>query len=145
MLALHSPVFQAMFTSKMKEASASTIEITDFPEAVVREFVRFLYEARCTKSILDEHADQLLIMADKLADSHGARALRAKCLSFLRVHADRMVESGAFTDLSAELVKDVFKKFAGRMKRKAPALNCAGLPCSSSDSDEGVAISAKTD
>jgi hypothetical protein len=159
MLALHSPVFRAMFTSKMKVASASTIEISDFPEAVVREFVRFLYEACCTKSILDQHADQLLIMANKyqvpalmdvcerylsrdlnvrnacqlllLADSHGARALRAKCLSFLRVHADTMVESGAFTDLRAELVKDVFKEFAVGMKRKAP------------NSDEGVAISAR--
>jgi hypothetical protein len=152
LLALHSPVFRAMFTSKMKEASANTIEISDFPEAVVREFVRFLYEACCTKSILDQHADQLLIMANKyqvpalmdvcerylprnlhvrnacqlllLADSHGARVLRAKCLSFLRVHADTMVESGAFTDLSAELVKDVFKEFAVGMKRKAPAVNC---------------------
>jgi hypothetical protein len=56
-----------------------------------------------------------------------------------------MVKSGAFSDLSAELVKDVFKEFAVGMKRKAPALNCAGLPCSSSDSDEGVAISAKSD
>jgi hypothetical protein len=49
----------------VKEACASTIEISDSPEVLVHEFVRFLCEACSTKSILDEHAYQLLIMADK--------------------------------------------------------------------------------
>jgi hypothetical protein len=58
-------VLRAMFTSNVKEACASTIEISDSPEVLVHEFVRFLCEACSTKSILDEHAYQLLIMADK--------------------------------------------------------------------------------
>jgi hypothetical protein len=37
------PVFRAMFKVRMKETSAYTIEIADFPYPVVRAFVSFLY------------------------------------------------------------------------------------------------------
>jgi hypothetical protein len=58
-LAVHSPVFRAMFKNRMHEASSNSVTINDFSAPVVRAFVSFLYEDRCSRSILREHALQL--------------------------------------------------------------------------------------
>jgi hypothetical protein len=141
-LSLHSPVFRAMFKTGMREATSTTILISDFSEPVVREFVQFLYADRSAKSALQVHGMQLLAMADKyqvsslsavcvsylsshlteanvfhaltLADSCGATVLKAKALSYIRDHLQAVSTSGNFTDLSAELVKDVLKALAQR-------------------------------
>jgi speckle-type POZ protein len=78
-LALRSPVFRAMFKTGMKETSAYTIAITDFPDPVVRAFGSFLYEDRCSRSVLQEHAAELSAIADK----YQVPALTAVCERFL--------------------------------------------------------------
>jgi speckle-type POZ protein len=136
-LALRSPVFRAMFKAGMKETSAGTIEIIDFPAPVVRAFVSFLYEDRCAKSVLEEHAVQLLAIADKyqvpalttvcerfltralcagnvvellvLAENCSMAELRAEALAYLRSNSAAVLEKGNFQDLSASAVKDVVK------------------------------------
>jgi hypothetical protein len=47
-----------------------------------------------------------------MADSCGATVLKAKALSFIRDHLQAVSTSGNFTDLSAELMKDVLKALA---------------------------------
>jgi hypothetical protein len=135
-LAVQSPVFRAMFKAPMLEAATNEVEITDFQEPVVREFVRFLYEDRCATSVLQDHAVQLLAMADKyevtalaslcedylaetvsvgnalerlhVAEEYGREALKANTLSFLRTHADSMRKDGRFQEVSASTLRDIF-------------------------------------
>jgi hypothetical protein len=49
MLAVHSPVFRVMFKNGMQEASSNSVTINDFSAPVVRAFVNFLYEDRCSR------------------------------------------------------------------------------------------------
>jgi hypothetical protein len=137
-LCFHSPVFKTMFKTGMKEASTNKITITDYPEPVVREFVRFLYADRTSRSMLHEYGIQLLEMADKyqvtsllavcehylcghvdadnvlglltLADRCSALILKSTALAFIRSNLSAVNASGKTTDLSAELVKDLLKE-----------------------------------
>jgi hypothetical protein len=54
-----------MFDNHMKESSSNEVEITDFPEAVVRSMLRCLYDPSCIDAELATGADQLLAIADK--------------------------------------------------------------------------------
>jgi hypothetical protein len=141
-LALHSPVFRAMFKTGMKEAATNTIEIMDFTEPVVHAFVTFLYEERCAKSVLYEHALQLWRMADKyqvpaltavcehylisvldstnvielvvLAEEHSMADLRAKALAFVRNNITTVLERASFTDLPASVAKDMLREVTAK-------------------------------
>jgi hypothetical protein len=64
-LAARSPVFRAMLSSGMHEASADEMEITGYAVEAVRAFVRFLYCDVCMRADLNEHAWDLQALADK--------------------------------------------------------------------------------
>jgi hypothetical protein len=141
-LAVHSSVFRARFKTGMQEASNNTVTINDFPAPVVRAFVSFLYEDRCSRSILREHALQLWRMADKyevaklaqlcehylgttvsaanaiellvLAEEYSMGALRTKALAFVHANASSVLKEGHFPDLTASLVKDLFRELAAK-------------------------------
>jgi hypothetical protein len=140
-LAARSPVFRTMFQAPMREASISTMEIADFSELVVREFVRFLYSDRCPRSVLSEHAEELLAIAGKyevpalmtvcehylvgtvcvgnaiallsFADTHNAAALRASALDYVRENARSFVTSMEDVPaVSGEIFKELMKAMA---------------------------------
>jgi hypothetical protein len=141
-LTLRSPVFRTMFRSGMKEASGNTIEISDFPEVVVQAFVRFLYEDRCAKSVLQEHAVQVWHIADKyqvaplsvlcehyligtltaasaielllLAEEYVIPDLRTEALSFIRDNLRTVVAQARFPDLPGVVVKDILQVITAR-------------------------------
>jgi hypothetical protein len=139
-LALHSPVFRAMFHASSNGASSSTVDISNFPEPVVRAFLQYMYEDRCARSVLSECGQQLLHLADeyqvtgltaqcerylinnitvgnacellKLAENCHAVRLRGAALSFLHAKVTAMAEKGSLGDLSAELTMKVFKELS---------------------------------
>jgi hypothetical protein len=131
-LALHSPVFRAMFHASSNGASRSTVDISNFPEPVVRAFLQYMYEDRCARSVLSECGQQLLHMADeyqvsgltalcerylinnitagnacellKLAENCHAVQLRGAALLFLHAKVTAMAAKGALAELSADLI-----------------------------------------
>jgi hypothetical protein len=135
-LAVQSSVFRAMFKASIQETSTNIVVIPDFPTPVVRELVRFLYEDRCHKEVLEEHAQHLLAMADKydvqglaklceaflidnmnvsnaiallqLAEEYRADAFKARVLTFLRTNFDEMADKGSFQDVTADTLRDIF-------------------------------------
>jgi speckle-type POZ protein len=142
MLAALSTVFHAMFYGEMKEAHSCDVLITDFTAGALKAFVRFLYTDSCSRDALSQHAEELLVIADKyevlalvtvcecylasvlapdnavsllkLADTHNAAQLRAQALSFI-------VDSAALTakhaqELSLELVEDLLRAVAEKSK-----------------------------
>jgi hypothetical protein len=129
-LAARSPVFRTMFQAPMREASISTMEIADFSELVVREFVRFLYSDRCPRTVLAEHAEELLAIAGKyevpalmtvcnaiallsFADTHNAAALRASALDYVRENARSFVASMEDVPaVSGKIFKELMKAMA---------------------------------
>jgi hypothetical protein len=84
-LAARSPVFRAMLSSGMQEASANEMEITGYAVDAVRAFVRFLYCDACTDAALEQHGWDLLAMADK----YDVPALRCVCESYLSDHVQQ--------------------------------------------------------
>jgi hypothetical protein len=147
-LALHSPVFRAMFHASSNGASSRTVDISNFPEPVVRAFLQYMYEDRCARSVLRECGLQLLHMADeyqvtgliavcerylinniavdnacellKLAESCHAVQLRGAALLFLHAKITAMAERGALVDLSADLTMKVFKELSTVADQQVP-------------------------
>jgi hypothetical protein len=78
-LAARSPVFRAMLSSGMQEASADEMEITSQPLDAVKAFSRFLYCDACTEEALEDYAWELLALADK----YDVPALRCVCETHL--------------------------------------------------------------
>uniref|UniRef100_A0A914YMH1 BTB domain-containing protein n=1 Tax=Panagrolaimus superbus TaxID=310955 RepID=A0A914YMH1_9BILA len=64
-LALHSPVFAAMFKPSMKEAAENKVEITDFSFEIVEMAVKFCYHQTYDNNISTYEAFLLLLFADK--------------------------------------------------------------------------------
>jgi hypothetical protein len=106
-LAARSPVFRAMLSSGMQEASADEMEITGYAVEAVRAFVRFLYCDACSGTVLEKHAWDLLAMADK----YDVSALRTVCESYLS--GDLSSANALQTLVSAE------GQGANMLKRKA--------------------------
>jgi BTB/POZ domain len=61
-LSIQSPVLAAMFESDMKEARSGSMEIVDFSEGAVEEFLRYLYSG---KKPIDKNAMKLFALAAK--------------------------------------------------------------------------------
>lgn len=80
MLSIGSPVFREMLHSGMQETSAKTIDLTDFDEGTVRDFLSFLYTGRC--SMHDETLSRGFDQAQNLlqfAHKYDVRPLLAEC------------------------------------------------------------------
>jgi hypothetical protein len=76
----------------MKESCADEMEITGYAVEAVRAFVRFLYCDSCTEAALEEHAWDLLALADK----YDVPALRFVCETH---QAERIGDESAVTAL----------------------------------------------
>ena len=61
-LAARSPVFRAMLTTGMKEASKNSVEVPDFDSKTVRELLRFIY---CGELEIPEVVTDLIFAAEK--------------------------------------------------------------------------------
>jgi hypothetical protein len=80
MLSIGSPVFREMLHSGMQETSAKAIDLTDFDEGTVRDFLSFLYTGRC--SMHDETLSRGFDQAQSLmqfAHKYDVRPLLAEC------------------------------------------------------------------
>uniref|UniRef100_A0AC34FR33 BTB domain-containing protein n=1 Tax=Panagrolaimus sp. ES5 TaxID=591445 RepID=A0AC34FR33_9BILA len=64
-LAVHSPVFNAMFQSSMKEALESKVEITDFSFEIVEKVVKLCYQQDFASDISFDEAALLFRFVDK--------------------------------------------------------------------------------
>jgi hypothetical protein len=135
-LTARSPVFRAMLSSGMQEASAVEMEITGYAAEAVRAFVRFLYCDDCTKLSLQDHAWDLLALTDKYdiaglrftcemyqakqlqeanalstllrADTHNAPVLKRKALEYIAQNKKVVSENPAVLEgLSNELLREV--------------------------------------
>ena len=141
-LSLRSPVFRAMFSGDMMEATSNEVLIQDFDSVVMAEFVRFLYTDRCDRSALEQHAEQLLAAACKyqvpgletlcenhlcstlsvgnvvnilyLSDLYNAAQLKARALHYIAHNAKEVVQAeGFFQSLSFGLCQEVIRALAG--------------------------------
>jgi speckle-type POZ protein len=141
-LAARSPVFRAMLSSGMHEASADEMEITGFPAKAVKAFVRFLYLDSCAKTILEQHAWDLFALADKYdvqplralceaylaqsiqdttvistlqrADLHDVPSLKRKSLEYIAQHSKTVAKKPRLLEeLSVELLCEVVRTLAG--------------------------------
>jgi hypothetical protein len=135
-LSTRSPVFRAMLSSGMQEASADEMEITGYAVDAVRAFVRFLYCDACTEEALKDHSWDLLSMADKYdvpalrfvceiylaehlqdesaaitlqrADTHNAPVLKRKALEYIAQHKKAVADMPALLrELSSDLLTEV--------------------------------------
>ena len=96
-LVARSPVFAAMFTGCMQEATAAEVFVPDFSDQVMHAFVQFLYTDSCSLTVLSRHAEQLLEAACK----YQVPALQTRCVDFLkaRLNASNAVRVLALADL----------------------------------------------
>ncbi|KAL6972378.1 Zinc finger and BTB domain-containing protein 7A [Sarracenia purpurea var. burkii] len=60
-LSTRSPVFAAMFASKMKEVENNRVEIEDIDDEVLENMLSYIYTGRCENKL----ADKLLVVAEK--------------------------------------------------------------------------------
>ena len=141
-LSLRSPVFKAMFSTSMSEATSNEVIISDFEPAVVKEFLKFLYTDSCDPEDLELHAEMLLAISCKyqvpglevlcenhlissltvgsvagvlrLADMYAADQLKLRALHFIKHHAKAVVQTeNFFQNLNISLAQDVIITLAG--------------------------------
>lgn len=134
-----SPVFEAMFTSKMKEGFTQEITIIDFPDKVVEIFINFLYAHHLSDDELAKNALELWALADKyrvealdrylvancpqfvnldtvlplvvVADKNGAESIKKKCLKLMMLHKSALVKNAStlIETLPQHILVDYFK------------------------------------
>ncbi|ODM87572.1 Speckle-type POZ protein B [Orchesella cincta] len=123
-LAARSSVFEAMFSSDMKEKEMNTVTISDFEDDVVKGMLEHIYtgQAEC----MDERAPELLEIAEKynlaglkedceyaiapklnvenvaeiltLAHTHGAPHLKLSAINFIKRNKEELMKSKSFMD-----------------------------------------------
>ena len=80
-LSARSPVFKAMFESKMKESVSGKVTIEDIKPEIMNEMLHFIYTSRIAKkNIMVEFAIELLAAADK----YQLEALKDTCQDKIR-------------------------------------------------------------
>jgi len=95
MLTARSPVFEAMFQSKMMEQQTRSIDIDDFTSDVVENMLIFIYSG--TTPNVDQKAKELLNIADKYQLQQLKNSLGEKLVSIL--DNDNCFENLALGDL----------------------------------------------
>lgn len=141
-LTLRSPVFRAMLTGELAEATANEVVITDFDVPVMKAFLSYIYTDQVPAADLEEHGELLLAVACKyevpglealcenhlcatltasnvvnvlfLSDLYSAKHLKQRALMFIARHAKEVVrEEGFFQGLSMPLCQEVIMVLAG--------------------------------
>lgn len=141
-LSLRSPVFKAMFSGSMNEATSNEVLIPDFDAVVMKEFISFIYTDRCERAVLEQHAEPLLAIACKyqvpgletmcenylcaslsvanvvnvlyLSDLYNAAQLKTRALHYIAHNAKAVVETeGFFQSLNYSLCQEVIRALAG--------------------------------
>lgn len=70
LLSAGSEMFNRMFLSDMSECHTGVVTITDFSSEVVKEMLRFIYCGYCDGPIVMEHADRMVMIAQKYIVKH---------------------------------------------------------------------------
>lgn len=93
-LAARSPVFFAMLTSDMKEASEGSTAVPDFNSNIIEELLRFIYSGKVKN--LDDIARELIYAADM----YQLEQLKSKCIARIvtNVKEENVVESLIISD-----------------------------------------------
>ena len=128
-LSVRSPVFEAMFESKMRENLSQEVVIRDMRPDVVREMLHFIYNgATSTDTVMDSIGKDLLAAADQyqldllknkceeklcsslevssslellvLADLHHAFKLRNMALKLVAKNMDTFVNTDVYSDFA---------------------------------------------
>jgi BTB/POZ domain/Leucine rich repeat len=76
-LAIHSSVFDTIFKTNMKECNEGKMEIKEFSEEAIEDFLRFFYTAEISS---DENAMELFMLADKY-DVHHLKTVAEEMIS----------------------------------------------------------------
>jgi speckle-type POZ protein len=142
-LSLRSPVFKAMFESPMFDAKTNSLNFREFVYEPVLEFVRFMYNDAVNETVLSEHAEQLLILANKydvmnlkiitqnyllsnnittdnaldmlmLAITHNAESLKVNCHEIIRRNKAILSADGAFSKIVI-LGEEIYKELIKEM------------------------------
>jgi len=77
-LAIHSPVFKAMFEHGMRENEEGVVEIDDSSPEIFRHFLEYMYTSQLT-GVADDEVGQLVVLADK----YQVESLTVQCLRYL--------------------------------------------------------------
>ena len=137
LLAAKSPVFAAMFKSKMKEEQTNRIEVTEEAD-VFEELLHYIYTGKIEN--LDTNAEGLFAAADKygidqlkslcelelvgqlnatnalqrlvLADLHGASHLKCKATELINSQISEVTKTPKCKSLIANLFAEIYSKFA---------------------------------
>jgi speckle-type POZ protein len=154
-LAARSPVFAAMFTQGMAEASSSEVTLEGVSGAVLGHLVHFLYAEEVGADAFDD-AEGLLAAADQyqvprllalcerelcerievetaarlllLADQHHAEQLKERCLEFIGEQPGEVMATEGWQLLGTQpnLLQELFAHSAGVRKRPADGAEGGG-------------------
>jgi speckle-type POZ protein len=103
-LGVRSPVFQAMLSSNLLEATSNEILIIDFSPDVIRLFIQFIYTDMCSTPDLQDNVTELYKMADKYQVNSLKNMCEKRMISSLTV--SNVVEILLFADYhSVDFVK----------------------------------------
>jgi protein-L-isoaspartate(D-aspartate) O-methyltransferase len=132
-LQLRSEHFQGMFSSGMKESSATELDIADFTYEPFMEMIKFIYTDECILtpdncvSLLElsnyYKLDRLKAMCEyrlhldvdtenvasflMVADRFNAQQLRSFCLQYILENIKDVIKTKAFTDLDRDLINSI--------------------------------------
>ena len=140
LLAAKSPVFAAMFKSRMKEEQTNRIEIPE-KSSVFEELLRFIYAGKIEKQ--EVYTEDLFVAADKygidqlaslcekklarklnasnalqllvFADFHGAGHLKCEAIDFINSHASEVTKTQgwkALIESKPHLLAELYNKLA---------------------------------
>ncbi|KFO30080.1 Speckle-type POZ protein [Fukomys damarensis] len=151
-LAIRSPVFNAMFEHEMEERRKNRVEISDVEPEVFKEMMWFIYTGKAPN--LDRMAHDLLAAADKyalerlkvmcedslcsnlsvenasetliLADLHSAHQLKTQALDFINYHVSDILETSGWKSLMVSHPHLVAEAYHSLAAVKCPFL---GPPC----------------
>jgi len=80
-LTLRSPVFKAMFNSKMNESNRNQVHIPDFDTITIKRMVEFLYKDTCTGIDDISYEDLLSLLA--IGNKYDINSLKNVAISYL--------------------------------------------------------------
>lgn len=133
-LASASPVFEKMFSHKMKENITNVVEIKDADPDDFKEMLSYIYTGEIKNletmafgicklankydipkllSICEESLQQFLSVDNvvstlELADQHNSVDLKKECIKFIQIHFNEVEETEAFKNIKKKLLLSLF-------------------------------------